>query len=282
MSAKYGVKYKLDMIEDSSGAFGSINQVLTVDDTDNQVKWKTPTAGITGSGTANVFPKFTASTVLGDSMVIYEEESSTPVSTQQIVDGSFANGSTDWQVGSGSWSVASSKATCNGTNASDPIALADVLYQVSSAGVSANDSVSISFTISDRTTGTLNLYSYGVESTFVGNGAKTATITSTGNTNFYFYTEDGFDGSVTAISALADVGGFDGGIGIETSAPKAKLDVNGTIRLSDSVDTDDVYAGTLRWADDLSNTSPSGSKYALQISDGGGWTDVIAFVNDYV
>ena len=263
-------------LRDDSGDLGSSGQVLS--STGTATNWID--AGITGSGTANVFPKFTASTVLGDSMVIYEEESSTPVSTQQIVDGSFANGSTDWQVGSGSWSVASGKATCNGTNASDPIVLADVLYQVSSAGVSVNDSVSISFTISGRTTGTLNLFSYGVESTFVGNGAKTATITSTGNTGFYFYTTSGFDGSVTAISALADVGGFDGGIGIETSAPKAKLDVNGTIRLSDSVDTDDVYAGTLRWADDLSNTSPSGSKYALQISDGGGWTDVIAFVND--
>ena len=184
-------------LKDSDGDLGSNGQVLS--STSTGTNWID--AGITGSGTANVFPKFTASTVLGDSMVIYEEESSTPVSTQQIVDGSFANGSTDWQVGSGSWSVASSKATCNGTNASDPIVLADVLYQVSSAGVSINDSVSISFTISDRTTGTLNLYSYGVESTFVGNGAKTATITSTGNTGFYFYTTSGFDGSVTAISA---------------------------------------------------------------------------------
>ena len=46
---KYGVKYKLDMIEDSSGAFGSINQVLTVDDNNYQVKWKTPSGG--GGGT---------------------------------------------------------------------------------------------------------------------------------------------------------------------------------------------------------------------------------------
>ena len=262
-------------LKDSDGDLGSSGQVLS--STGTGTNWVP--AGLTGSGTAKVLPKFTASTVLGDSTV-FEEGTSTAVSTQQIVDGSFGNGSTDWQVGTGSWSVANGKATCNGTNASDPIVLADVLYQVSSAGVSVNDSVSISFTISGRTTGTLNLFSYGVESTFVGNGAKTATITSTGNTGFYFYTTSGFDGSVTAISALADVGGFDGGIGIETSAPKAKLDVNGTIRLSDSVDTDDVYAGTLRWADDLSNTSPSGSKYALQISDGGGWTDVIAFVND--
>ena len=262
-------------LRDDSGDLGSSGQVLS--STGTATNWID--AGLTGSGTTNVLPKFTASTVLGDSTV-FEEGSSTAVSTQQIVDGSFANGSTDWQVGSGSWSVASGKATCNGTNASDPVVLADALYQVSSAGVSINDSVSISFTISDRTTGTLNLYSYGVESTFVGNGAKTATITSTGNNNFYFYTENGFDGSVTAISALADVGGFSGGIGINTTTPKARLDVNGAIRLSDSVDTDDVYAGTLRWADDLSNTSPSGSKYALQISNGGGWTDVIAFVND--
>jgi hypothetical protein len=264
-------------LKDSGGDLGTAGQVLS--STGTGTNWIP--AGITGSGTANFLPKFTASTVLGDS-IVNEEASSTPVSTQQIVDGSFANGSTDWQVGSGSWSVASGKATCNGTNASDPVVLADALYQVSSAGVSNNDSVSISFTISDRTTGTLNLYSYGVESTFVGNGAKTATITSTGNTNFYFYTEDGFDGSVTAISAIAAVGGFSGGIGIETSTPKAKLDVNGTIRLSDSDDDDDIYAGTLRWADDLTNTSPSGSKRALQISNGGGWEDVIAFVQDYV
>ncbi len=264
---------------DSNNSAGSNGQVLSSTNSGTTTEWVA--AGITGSGTTNVLPKFTASTVLGDSTV-FEEGSSTAVSTQQIVDGSFANGSTDWQVGSGSWSVASGKATCNGTNASDPIVLADVLYQVSSAGVSENDSVSISFTISDRTTGTLNLYSYGVESTFVGNGAKTATITSTGNNNFYFYTEDGFDGSVTAISALADVGGFSGGIGVNTTTPRARLDVNGAIRLSDSVDTDDVYAGTLRWAEDLSNTSPSGSKYALQISSGGGWTDVIAFVQDFV
>jgi len=238
-------------------------------------------AGITGSGTTNYLPKFTGSTSIGNS-ILFDKATSTAVATQQIVDGSFANGSTDWQVGSGSWSVASGKATCNGTNAADPIGLDDVLYQVSSAGVSEDDSVSISFTVSDRTTGTLNLYSYGVESTFVGNGAKTATVTSAGNTGFYFYTDDGFDGSVTAISAIADVGGFSGGIGVMTADPKAALDVNGAIRLGDSDDDDDVYSGTLRWAEYLANTSPSGSKYALQISDGGGWEDVIAFVSDYM
>ena len=236
--------------------------------------------GITGSGTANYLPKFTGSTAVGNS-ILFDKASETAVATQQIVDGSFANGSTDWQVGTGSWSVASGKATCNGTNAGDPIGLVDVLYQISTAGVSDNDSVAISFTVSDRTTGTLNLYSYGVESTFVGNGAKTATITSTGSSNFYFYTDDGFDGSITAISAIATVGGFSGGVGIMTVDPKAALDVNGAIRLGDSDDIDDDYYGTLRWAEYISN-DVSSSKNALQIVGPGGWEDVIAFVQDYV
>ena len=77
-------------------------------------------AGITGSGTTNYLPKFTGSTTVGNS-ILFDKATSTAVATQQIVDGSFANGSTDWQVGSGSWSVASGKATCNGTNAADPL-----------------------------------------------------------------------------------------------------------------------------------------------------------------
>ena len=238
--------------------------------------------GITGSGTTNYLPKFTGSTTVGNS-VLFDKAAETAVATQQIIDGSFANGSTDWQVGSGSWSVASGKATCNGTNAGVPIILTDILYQQSTAGVSEDDSVSISFTISDRTTGTLNLYSYGVGSTFVSNGAKTATITSTGSSNFYFYTKDGFDGSITAISAIATVGGFSGGIGVMTADPKAALDVNGAIRFGDSDDDDDDYAGTVRWRTGLSNTEPggpSGWKSALQIDGPGGWTDVIAFVSD--
>ena len=238
--------------------------------------------GITGSGTTNYLPKFTGSTAVGNS-VLFDKATESAVATQQIVDGSFANGSTDWTVGVGSWTVASGKATCNGTNAADPPGWDDVVIQQSTAGVSEDDSVSISFTISDRTTGTLNLYSYGVESTFVGNGAKTATITSTGNSFFYFYTEDGFDGSVTAISAIADVGGFSGGIGLMTADPKAALDVNGAIRFGDSDHDDDDYAGTLRWRTGLSNTEPggpSGGKHALQIVGPGGWEDVIAFVYD--
>ena len=262
-------------LKDSDGDLGTGGQVLS--STGTGTNWID--AGITGSGTVNKLPKFTASSVLGDSTV-FEEGSSTATPTQQIVDGSFGNGSADWDVGSNAWSVASGKATCDGTNAQDPVEIDDVLYQLSTAGVSENDSVSISFTISDRTTGTLKLVSYGVESTFVGNGAKTATITSTGNNQFYFYTEDGFDGSVTAISAIASVGGFSGGIGVNTTTPKARLDVNGAIRLSDAVATDDIYAGTLRWASYISNTSPSGSKNTLQISNGGGWEDVIAFVYD--
>tara|TARA_R110002072_G_scaffold80173_2_gene184466 strand:- start:140 stop:955 length:816 start_codon:yes stop_codon:yes gene_type:complete len=237
-------------------------------------------AGITGSGTTNYLPKFTGSTSVGNS-ILFDKATSTAVPTQQIVDGSFANGSSDWAVGVGSWTVASGKATCNGTNAADPPGWDDVLNQVSTSGVSQDDSVAISFTISNRTTGTLNMYSYGTESTFVGNGAKTVTVTSNGNNYIYFYTNDGFDGSITAISSIADVGGFSGGIGVMTADPKAALDVNGAIRLGDSDEDDDDFAGTLRWATFISNDASS-SKSALQIVGNNGWEDVIAFVQDYV
>ena len=262
-------------LKDDSGDLGAAGQVLS--STGTATNWID--AGITGSGTTKKLPKFTASTVLGDS-TLYEEGTTTATPTQQIVNGSFASGSTGWTVGTTSWSVGSGKATCNGTNAGDPAQAEFVIYQVATAGVSQNDSVSISFTVSDRTTGTLNLFSYGVESTFVGNGAKTATITSTGNNFFYFYTENGFDGSVTAISAIASVGGFSGGIGVNTTSPQARLDVNGAIKIGNSVDTDDAYAGTVRWRTGLSTTGPSGQKDALQINAGSGWEDVIAFVND--
>ena len=57
-------------LKDSGGDLGTAGQVLS--STGTGTNWIP--AGITGSGTANFFPKFTASTVLGDSMVIYEEE----------------------------------------------------------------------------------------------------------------------------------------------------------------------------------------------------------------
>jgi hypothetical protein len=262
-------------LKDDSGDLGAAGQVLS--STGTATNWID--AGITGSGTTKKLPKFTASTVLGDS-TLYEEGTTTSVSTQQIVDGSFGNGGNDWQVGADAWSVANGKATCNGTNIGSPQLAVNALIQISTAGVSENDSVSISFTVSDRTTGTLSLNSYGAVSTFVSNGAKTVTITATNSTYFYFYTENGFDGSVTAISALADVGGFSGGIGIDTTTPRARLDVNGAIRISDSVDTDDIYSGSIRWAQDLSNDAGS-SKRALQVSNGGGWDDIIAFVTDF-
>ena len=79
---KFGVKYKLDMIEDSSGAFGSINQVLTVDDNNNQVKWKTPSGGGGSIGGATVtnqvaFGSATASEITSDSTFTFAKNGQT-------------------------------------------------------------------------------------------------------------------------------------------------------------------------------------------------------------
>lgn len=235
-------------------------------------------AGITGSGTTKYIPKFTAGTVVGDS-IIMQQSATTGTSTQLVTDGSFANGSADWEVGSSSWSVASGKATCNGTNAQDPIQFEDALYQIIDNSYSSNDTLSLSFTISGSTTGTLSCSLTNVVNTFTGNGAKTASITNpTGGAILYFYTTDGFDGDITAISVTAVIGDFGGGIGINTSDPKAMLDVNGGIRLADTNNSDDNALGIMRYRTGLTlESGPSGSYSALQMYGNSGWTDVIGW-----
>ena len=131
--------------------------------------------------------------------LVFTTEIGTPTLVEKITDGSFANGSADWNVGPNNWTIANGKATNDGT----PFAGNDSTLTQSAVlpRPLQGAEVTMSVNITDSTTGRLIMTAGGGTHQFsTGNGVKTHTFIVNGNSETSLYSVDGFDGSVTDVS----------------------------------------------------------------------------------
>ena len=138
--------------------------------------------------------------------LVFTSQNGTPTLVEKITDGSFANGSADWNEGTTSWTIANGKATNNGSNFagnSSTLTQNAVLPRPLQGAT-----ITMSANIADSTTGRLIMTAGGETHQFsTGNGFKTVTLTVNGNSETSLYSIDNFDGSVTDVSMTVLEGG---------------------------------------------------------------------------
>ena len=136
----------------------------------------------------------------------FTSQNGTPTLVEKITDGSFANGSADWNVPPNNWTIANGKATNDGSSyvGNDSILSQSAVLPRPLQG----SQVTLSVNITDSTTGRLIMIGSGETHQFsAGNGVKTHTFTVSGNSETALYSVDGFDGSVTDVSMTVLEGG---------------------------------------------------------------------------
>ena len=199
---KYGVKYKLDMIEDSSGAFGSINQVLTVDDNNYQVKWKTPSGG--GGGT--IGGGITATQVAFGATTTDEIDGNSTFTFVKSGTGSSAQ--TLLEVGDGDSSEPTSKGSVHITAKQVDDSTSRARFQLETSSTPTTGSELRGYLQCSGTSSDVTLLS---NANLVLSGDANVTI------------EPGSTNDITMATSSGS------GVGIGTTTPSKKLTVNGTI-----------------------------------------------------